>query len=236
MTYRTHLVGGGVAGAALLAVASPGVALTSRAAVIGAAVVAGVVLWARRMSWYERVACCAVMLVGSAIVVPGIPIVARATLLSAALIGSIAPDVDAPGAKVSRVIWPLPLLLRWTVSNPLTWVIWSRRETRRIVRHRGASHWLVAALLLSVYLWIWLTLVRVGLDTRIAPWARGGLFADALWSPTVWAGWHAAAFGVGYLSHLLLDAMTVSGVMLWGPFSQRRIWLVPKLWRVRTGR
>jgi inner membrane protein len=45
----------------------------------------------------------------------------------------------------------------------------------------------------------------------------------------------AAAMAGGYLSHLLLDACTPSGVPFLGPLSWRRVNLLPAALRVRTG-
>jgi hypothetical protein len=38
----------------------------------------------------------------------------------------------------------------------------------------------------------------------------------------------------GYLSHLLADAMTLAPIRLWWP-SRRRVWLLPRPLRIRTG-
>ena len=45
----------------------------------------------------------------------------------------------------------------------------------------------------------------------------------------------ALAFAVGYLSHVMADALTVSGVPLWWPVSERRFHLLPRGLRMRTG-
>ena len=42
-------------------------------------------------------------------------------------------------------------------------------------------------------------------------------------------------FLVGYLSHLMLDMMTKSGVPLLGPFTKKRFHLLPPFLRVKTG-
>jgi membrane-bound metal-dependent hydrolase YbcI (DUF457 family) len=43
------------------------------------------------------------------------------------------------------------------------------------------------------------------------------------------------AFGAGYLSHLLADAVTVAGVPLLGPLSGRSVRFLPKPLALRTG-
>ena len=43
------------------------------------------------------------------------------------------------------------------------------------------------------------------------------------------------AFGLGYISHILADALTKSGVPLLWPFYRKSIHLLPKAFRIRTG-
>ncbi len=45
----------------------------------------------------------------------------------------------------------------------------------------------------------------------------------------------ALAFSVGYLSHVMADALTVSGVPLWWPVSERRVHALPRPLRFTTG-
>ena len=48
-------------------------------------------------------------------------------------------------------------------------------------------------------------------------------------------GWQAgAALLLGYASHVVLDACTITGVPLWYP-NRTRWWLLPKPWRFLTG-
>jgi membrane-bound metal-dependent hydrolase YbcI (DUF457 family) len=76
---------------------------------------------------------------------------------------------------------------------------------RELTGHRGATHWLLAALLVALPAFAFL-------------------------------GRHAGIYlGAGYLSHLALDMLTRSGVPLLGPFSKRRLHLLPAPLRVRTG-
>jgi membrane-bound metal-dependent hydrolase YbcI (DUF457 family) len=55
----------------------------------------------------------------------GFPLLAMAL---AALIGGWAPDLDAPGAYMSRKVWPLPALIRLALDNPLTWALAAWRQ------------------------------------------------------------------------------------------------------------
>lgn len=77
------------------------------------------------------------------------------------------------------------------------------------VKHRGLTHTgLVAAL----------TLVAAVIVGRHFGFADTGL-----------------AFGLGYLSHLIADGMTLTGIPLLTPFYRKHIHLLPKPLRVRTG-
>jgi membrane-bound metal-dependent hydrolase YbcI (DUF457 family) len=48
------------------------------------------------------------------------------------------------------------------------------------------------------------------------------------WIPLWWGVW------LGWLSHLLGDAMTITGVPLFLPWSEDRVWVLPKALRLRT--
>jgi membrane-bound metal-dependent hydrolase YbcI (DUF457 family) len=93
------------------------------------------------------------------------------------------------------------------------------------LRHRGASHGVPFAVLLAVGLSVVLralsgmTFTFGGLDLNlpeaaILPWTL--------------------AFGAGFASHVLSDALTHAGVRPLLPFSDVRIWLLPKLLRGRS--
>lgn len=45
----------------------------------------------------------------------------------------------------------------------------------------------------------------------------------------------AIAFSVGYLSHLIADALTVEGIPLFWPLARRRVCLLPSFIAIRTG-
>jgi membrane-bound metal-dependent hydrolase YbcI (DUF457 family) len=75
--------------------------------------------------------------------------------------------------------------------------------------HRGATHWLFIAVLLSLGMWY-----------------LGGLAGySLLW---IW-------FAAGYLSHLMLDMMTPSGLEVLRPLTSARMHLLPGFMRIRTG-
>jgi len=74
---------------------------------------------------------------------------------------------------------------------------------------------------------------RVGTHTAVAwlvisalAWAVGRVAN----SPNI-----AIAFSVGYLSHLLADALTIEGIPLFWPLAKRRVCLLPSFIAIRTG-
>lgn len=185
------------------------------------------------------------------------PAVAAAALL--ALIGALTPDLDQAGSYLGRRTGPLPYLLRALVSNPLTWALagWvfagrcakrvgpgaafsaGRKRMRQLARHRGLSHSLLGALLATLAVAI---LSHFGV--LAAQEHLPGLYGAAAFSTSVLPAWltpHEATAGIitagfaaGYLSHILLDMMTVSGVALLLPVSDRCFWALPKALRVTT--
>lgn len=78
----------------------------------------------------------------------------------------------------------------------------------RIIPHRGPTHWLVTCVVLS------------SLVISVVHWLGGSVLI-------------AEAFALGYLSHLLTDALTKSGVPLFAPFWRKRIHLLPAGLRFR---
>jgi membrane-bound metal-dependent hydrolase YbcI (DUF457 family) len=80
-----------------------------------------------------------------------------------------------------------------------------------VARHRGLSHSLGACGLLAVL-------------AALTAVVLGGVGAAA-----------AAGGAVGYCAHVLADACTPSGVCLWWPASRRRVRLLPRPVRIRTG-
>jgi membrane-bound metal-dependent hydrolase YbcI (DUF457 family) len=78
----------------------------------------------------------------------------------------------------------------------------------KIIPHRGPTHWLLT--------WFGLSLLAVGAVIALH-----------------WPMPFAFAFSVGYLSHLLADTLTHSGVPLLGPMSKHRVHLLPGILRFR---
>lgn len=84
-----------------------------------------------------------------------------------------------------------------------------------VLPHRGPTHWLLAWLFVTAGIGILASMV-----VQTQPYA-GSLYAGAL---------------LGYgVAHIAADCCTVSGVPLWGPFSDRDVHLLPRPLRVVTG-
>ena len=81
-----------------------------------------------------------------------------------------------------------------------------------LAQHRGATHWLL----------------RAAAATIILAGAAGAL-SPPLVLPV------AIGVGCGYCAHLLADACTPTGAPLLGPFSARRVHLLPPFCRLPTG-
>ena len=122
----------------------------------------------------------------------------------AAILGALAPDIDAEESTIRSTLG-------------LAGKIFSFVLRLLGVKHRGATHYGVTVLLILVAAFLgWWT-----------DWPRllgyGNLGGDV-----------GLAFGLGYLSHVLADAMTKHGVPLWWPLPGQ-FHLLPKPLRIRTG-
>ena len=198
-------------------------------------------------------------------------LVTRAVLGLVIMIGALAPDLDLPQPYLSRrLLGPLRIvvvLLKWSISNPVTWLLFGRMPARRpatglvgahlawwwltlplrwmakgrqrivwIVRHRGFSHSLLGVGLAA---WTLGAIVAVG-TAALAPWLSATTLIPACCGasrtlPVVaFATEVALAFGVGCLSHLFADALTVSGVPLLLPWTDRRFAIGPRFLRLRS--
>lgn len=154
-----------------------------------------------------------------------IPFVLLAFLTAS--IASLLPDLDEPNSLVSNLprasrgivrktfrTRGIEGILRSLVEFGLLSINFLTRALSRLVRmaafgHRGATHWLVTAFVL-------------GLSAAVSGWFIG-FPALGVW------------LFVGYISHLALDGMTLSGLELLQPFTDRKIHLLPKPMRIRTG-
>ncbi len=134
-------------------------------------------------------------------------------------LGGLLPDIDEPKSLIGqspRVMaqgatsrsrrGSLGRVLVRVLGELLTGIVQALATViRELTGHRGATHWLLASLVVAL-------------------------------PAVIFLGTHAGLYlGVGYLSHLALDMLTRSGVPLLGPFSKRRLHLLPKPLRVKTG-
>lgn len=157
-----------------------------------------------------------------------------------ALFASLLPDIDHPSSWLGRRLLPLHYLLRWMLSNPLTWAVFGRKRIKKLSRHRGFTH-TVLALGLTTALFALLSYVLLGYlveagypldwvlgtDTLLSLGGRFGAQPQVALILTL-------AFAAGYASHILLDMMTIAGVQIMMPWSTRKYHLLPKPLRVRV--
>jgi membrane-bound metal-dependent hydrolase YbcI (DUF457 family) len=96
-----------------------------------------------------------------------------------------------------------------------------RSGMKRHLRHRGVSHsYLMLALVTG---FVFVVLDALNRETTGLLHVPGDYVRP--WS---------AAFGFGFVSHLAGDACTRGGIQPAIPFSQRRIWLLPRLFRGKS--
>ena len=96
-----------------------------------------------------------------------------------------------------------------------------KAESKRVLRHRGASHGLTVAALCAATVFL---ILRILAEARSNPIP---VSPDRVWPWTV-------AFTAGMLSHLLSDACTVAGIRPLLPFWDRKFWLLPRFLRGRS--
>ena len=141
--------------------------------------------------------------------------------------GGLLPDIDEPNAMVSNLPKKgrgavnatlkkrgIEGVLRGFINAILLVLNFITRaiagSIKSLAGHRGATHWMVSSVVVGVIF------AALGL-------LLGGYPELGLW------------IFLGYASHIALDAMTLSGVEMWQPFSSRKIHLLPDGFRVRTG-
>ena len=133
------------------------------------------------------------------------------TALSIGAVSSLLPDLDSEESilknQIRRGQRKRSGLLSQLASATLVGIL---DVFSYIFPHRGTTHYLITPLLLSSALVI---------------------LAAYFKFPVV----YAVGFFVGYTSHILTDSMTVSGIKMFAPFSNKTIHLLPKNFRVRTG-
>jgi membrane-bound metal-dependent hydrolase YbcI (DUF457 family) len=130
--------------------------------------------------------------------------------IGASLLGSRLPDADQLGSRIHR----RTRLERRSLAAGLAGRVLRLPMTlfAALATHRGATHWLLSAATVTVAL----TVVAAALWQQLGPPVAIGI-------------------GCGYGAHLLADACTPHGAPLLGPFSARRLHLLPPRCRVATG-
>lgn len=120
--------------------------------------------------------------------------------------------------------WPLVggMILMSMAGSVLPDYLDLRSDVRGVLRHRGLSHSLLIAASATLLAW-WIMIAMTRIDDPA--WALDVMSVEPL----------TMAFAAGIGSHLVLDACTPHGIRPLLPFSGRRLWLLPRFLRIRTG-
>ena len=137
-------------------------------------------------------------------------VLVAAGAVCASLLGSRLPDADQLGARIHRRIRLERRSLAAAVAGatlrlPMTLFA-------AVARHRAVTHWLLSGAVVTLLL---------------------AALAAAAWPPLALPV--ALGTGCGYVAHVLADACTPHGAPLLGPFSARRVHLLPAGHRIITG-
>ncbi len=126
----------------------------------------------------------------------------------------------SPGLALGAVWWGMV-----GGGSPDWFDLRSDFRTSLRLRHRGSSHGLPFGVLITVGLWL---MLRIFSETSF------DLGSTALTVPAAAIFPWTVTFALGFLSHLLSDAWTHAGVRPLLPFSDTRVWIVPKLLRGKS--
>jgi len=164
-------------------------------------------------------------MISGKLVIAGVAIPALVAGIVVSVLASLLPDIDEPESLIvhspdkarKHVVMKAgrrSAAARGLTALPFVIAQWVLRVASGIIRvlaggHRGATHWLLTALLLTAGIWYLGTI--------------GGYTYLWLW------------FVAGYCSHLVLDMMTLSGLKVLRPLTPSSIHLLPVFMRVRTG-
>jgi membrane-bound metal-dependent hydrolase YbcI (DUF457 family) len=96
-----------------------------------------------------------------------------------------------------------------------------KAESKRVLRHRGASHGLTVVALCAAAVFFTLHTLAEATSNPLP------VSSSHVWPWTI-------AFTAGMLSHLLSDACTVAGIRPLLPFAQWKFWLLPGFLRGRS--
>lgn len=155
----------------------------------------------------------------------------------AGMLGGLLPDIDEPNSTVAHLPGQVRKTVRRTAGkgpaaalvNLVVSIVTGLLEAatvalatlvKSVLGHRGAMH----SLALATGIAVGTTAGTVALDA----------IAEASWSFRIPA-LAGPVLGMGYITHLITDGMTKSGVPLLWPMSKQRIRLLPKWLAAKTG-
>jgi membrane-bound metal-dependent hydrolase YbcI (DUF457 family) len=97
-----------------------------------------------------------------------------------------------------------------------------RSDFQGMLRHRGISHSIVVGFVATYVMFL---IVDALARVDIGAYTLSESLVQPLW----------IAFGIGLASHLALDACTPGGIRPALPFTNCKLWLLPRAMRIRTG-
>jgi membrane-bound metal-dependent hydrolase YbcI (DUF457 family) len=97
-----------------------------------------------------------------------------------------------------------------------------RSEFQGMLRHRGISHSIIVGFVAT---WVMFLIVDALAGVDFGTYDLPESLVQPMWM----------AFGIGLASHLALDACTPAGIRPALPIANRKLWLLPRALRIRTG-
>lgn len=118
--------------------------------------------------------------------------------------GSMIPDIDHRGSTIGK---------KYKISS---FVI------GKLFGHRKFTHSIMFIVLLSLVNFLFLYLLSIWLNQILIEISERSMFMELEISPVKLALFLTAGLALGMVSHIIGDLLTIQGVRLWSPFSQKR--------------
>lgn len=177
-----------------------------------------------------------------AVKVIGIAGVLNIPLFLLSILAGLVPDIDHKGSWIAHRMPIMNEMYKQGINNALTRKLFGKQRMENLVGHRtGLTHTLLGALFSSLlagalFSFLIYTLVRYGLlpvHLLKIPGDSWLLWTVPLWQFMPFAIMFALAWLLGYLSHILLDMLTYSGVAVFFPWTRERYGIGPQEFRHR---
>jgi membrane-bound metal-dependent hydrolase YbcI (DUF457 family) len=148
-------------------------------------------------------------------------------------VAALLPDIDAPNSLLQQTIFQ-------SSRAPITDGMFSKQQRHSVTGSLGYAMARIVELSLRSIIKVLFDALKVYVGHRgpthtLLVWVvlSGIVSGIVWWIELSWA--FALAFGIGYVSHILADATTRSGVKMLEPFSGQTVHLLPESLRIRTG-